>query len=104
MRRRSLSVDCFQQSQHGKSLDLFYVHKQSLNFKYVRPDLYVESQINRSVSRLFFVRMRLGEFDPPETNPYRKIPGTVISSPAHANLTREVEARGDTTVFDCLTF
>ena len=28
--------------------------------------------VKEAVSRLFLVRMRLGEFDPPEMNPYTK--------------------------------
>ena len=32
-----------------------------------------------SVSRLFLVRMKLGEFDPPEMNPYTKYGNTKSS-------------------------
>ena len=31
-----------------------------------------ESTVREAVSRLFLVRMKLGEFDPPEMNPYKK--------------------------------
>eukprot|EP00730_Choanoeca_flexa_P002407 TRINITY_DN11038_c0_g1_i4.p1 TRINITY_DN11038_c0_g1~~TRINITY_DN11038_c0_g1_i4.p1 ORF type:complete len:808 (+),score=143.95 TRINITY_DN11038_c0_g1_i4:140-2563(+) len=42
-----------------------------------------QERIDESVSRLFYVRMRLGEFDPAEMNPYRQINESVIESPAH---------------------
>ena len=32
-----------------------------------------EDAVKDCVSRLFMVRMRLGEFDPPEMNPYKKL-------------------------------
>ncbi|XP_064628150.1 uncharacterized protein LOC135487892 isoform X1 [Lineus longissimus] len=35
---------------------------------------------------LFYTRMRLGEFDPPEMNPYSNISLSVIQSPAHREL------------------
>lgn len=31
-----------------------------------------ESTVREAISRLFLVRMKLGEFDPPEMNPYKK--------------------------------
>ena len=31
-----------------------------------------EDVLKDAVSRLFMVRMRLGEFDPPDRNPYKK--------------------------------
>lgn len=38
-------------------------------------------------SRLFLTRMKLGEFDPPEMNPYTKLnPSDFIQSPAHREL------------------
>ena len=32
-----------------------------------------ENVVQDCVSRLFMVRMRLGEFDPPEMNPYKRL-------------------------------
>lgn len=43
----------------------------------------LERQINKSVRRLFEIRMRLGMFDPLERNPYGSISGEVIESEAH---------------------
>ena len=42
-----------------------------------------EATIDASVARLFYVRMRLGEFDPPEDNPYRQVNASVIERCAH---------------------
>ncbi|XP_046577961.1 LOW QUALITY PROTEIN: probable beta-D-xylosidase 5 [Haliotis rubra] len=41
------------------------------------------------VKPLFFTRMRLGEFDPPEMNPYSKLDLSVIESQAHQMLAIE---------------
>eukprot|EP00039_Didymoeca_costata_P011042 m.151666 g.151666 ORF g.151666 m.151666 type:complete len:621 (-) comp15041_c0_seq1:110-1972(-) len=48
-----------------------------------------EADLDQSVSRLFYVRMLLGEFDPAENNPYRSILTSEIRSERHLNLTRE---------------
>ena len=50
---------------------------------------YVGAMVNHSNFRLFYIRMRLGEFDPPASNPYRQIPTSVINSPAHLQLSQE---------------
>ncbi|ANH81483.1 glycosyl hydrolase [Niabella ginsenosidivorans] len=42
-----------------------------------------ESDIDRSVKRLFMIRMRLGMFDPPSKVPYAQIPESVLESPSH---------------------
>eukprot|EP00041_Stephanoeca_diplocostata_P028922 m.838661 g.838661 ORF g.838661 m.838661 type:complete len:836 (-) comp23463_c0_seq5:1378-3885(-) len=55
----------------------------------VKQGLLSESaDIDKSVSRLFYVRMRTGEFDPADHNPYRQIPPSEIRSATHLNLTR----------------
>ena len=38
------------------------------------------------VEPLFYTRMRLGEFDPPEDNPYKKLNLSVVQSPNHRKL------------------
>ncbi len=45
-----------------------------------------EERLNDAVRRVMRVRMRLGEFDPQEMNPYSKIPMTDIRSPEHLAL------------------
>ncbi len=52
--------------------------------------LLTESTIDRAVTEGMTVRFRLGMFDPPEMNPYTKIPPSVIGSPEHVELARQV--------------
>eukprot|EP01043_Picozoa_sp_COSAG02_P020391 COSAG02_NODE_1005_length_15270_cov_11.414607_7_plen_714_part_00 len=56
----------------------------------IKLGLLSESQVDESVSRLMYVRMRTGEFDDPGLQPYRKIPKDQIRSKAHLALTRQV--------------
>lgn len=49
-----------------------------------------ESQVDESVSRLMYVRMRTGEFDDPGLQPYRRLSKDQIRSKAHLALTRQV--------------
>jgi len=46
--------------------------------------------IDRALTKVFTVRMRTGEFDPPDKVPYTKITKDVIQSPAHQKLAEEV--------------
>lgn len=39
-----------------------------------------------NVKPMFYTRMRLGEFDPPEMNPYTSIAMSVVLSDAHREL------------------
>ncbi|XP_071112668.1 uncharacterized protein [Haliotis cracherodii] len=48
-----------------------------------------EEKVRESVKPLFYTRMRLGEFDPPEMNPYSKLDLSVIESEAHQILAIE---------------
>ena len=52
----------------------------------VRDKLLPEDRLNDAVFRVMRVRFRLGEFDPADRNPYRKIPITVLNSPEHRAL------------------
>lgn len=45
-----------------------------------------EEQVRNNVKPLFYTRMRLGEFDPPQMNPYYNIGSDVIQSPEHRDL------------------
>ncbi|XP_046577968.1 probable beta-D-xylosidase 5 [Haliotis rubra] len=45
-----------------------------------------EEKVRDMVKPLFYTRMRLGEFDPPEMNPYSKLDLSVIESEAHQML------------------
>jgi beta-glucosidase len=52
-----------------------------------------ESEINRSLKRLFVARFRLGMFDPPERVPYSKISIAVNDSSAHRQAARDAERK-----------
>ena len=52
----------------------------------VREGKLSEARLNDAVSRVMRVRMRLGEFDPPEDNPYSRISTNVICSVEHRQL------------------
>jgi beta-glucosidase-like glycosyl hydrolase len=46
--------------------------------------------IDRALTHVFTIRMRTGEFDPPDQVPYTKITKSVIQSPAHQKLAEKV--------------
>ncbi|GIJ37777.1 glycoside hydrolase family 3 C-terminal domain-containing protein [Micromonospora andamanensis] len=48
-----------------------------------------ESDVDRAVRRILTIRMRLGDLDPPTTDPYAATGPEVIDCPAHRNLARE---------------
>ncbi|MDR7278086.1 glycoside hydrolase family 3 C-terminal domain-containing protein [Catenuloplanes atrovinosus] len=48
-----------------------------------------ESHVDAAVRRILSVRFRLGEFDPPERNPYAAITADTINRTAHQELARE---------------
>jgi beta-glucosidase len=50
-----------------------------------------ETEIDRSLERLFVARFRLGMFDPPERVPYSRIPISENDSAAHRQLARDAE-------------
>jgi beta-glucosidase len=56
----------------------------------VKQGLIDEATIERSVTRLFTARFRLGMFDPPEQVPYAQIPYSVVDSEAHRALAERV--------------
>ena len=58
----------------------------------VEAGLLDEGQIDAAVSRLFFVRLKLGEFDDPALVPYRSIRPDAIRSEKHLGLTRRAAA------------
>jgi beta-glucosidase len=52
----------------------------------VRQGKLSEARLDDAVSRVLRVRMHLGEFDPPDANPYHNISTNVICSPEHRQL------------------
>ncbi|HXM57062.1 MAG TPA: glycoside hydrolase family 3 C-terminal domain-containing protein [Candidatus Dormibacteraeota bacterium] len=53
-----------------------------------------ERDVDAALRRVFAIRLRLGELDPPERNPYAAITETAIDRPEHRALARETAARG----------
>ncbi|GIJ31217.1 beta-glucosidase family protein [Micromonospora sediminimaris] len=51
--------------------------------------LITESDVDRAVRRVLTVRLRLGDLDPPHTDPYAQTGPEVIDCPAHRDLARE---------------
>lgn len=56
--------------------------------------LITESDIDTAVRRTLTIRLRLGELDPPEQNPYAAITEEVVNCPAHQTLARTAARRG----------
>jgi len=52
----------------------------------VEQNLLTVDDLIESLKPVFYTRMRLGEFDPPELNPYTSIPMSVVLSPEHCEL------------------
>ena len=51
--------------------------------------LLTEADVDRAVERILTVRFKVGEFDPPQKNPYTKIPLDVVQCPKHIRMARE---------------
>jgi beta-glucosidase len=55
----------------------------------LRRGLIGEPDLDTALWRVFTIRFRLGEFDPPELNPYASVPATAVDCPEHRALARE---------------
>lgn len=55
----------------------------------LRRGLLSESDVDTAVRHVLAIRFRLGEFDPPEDNPYAAVTEEVINCPAHQTLAGE---------------
>jgi beta-glucosidase len=56
----------------------------------VKQGLISEKEIDSALFLLLRTRFKLGLFDPPDRNPYNRIPQSVINSPAHRALSKTV--------------
>ncbi|XP_065845653.1 uncharacterized protein [Oscarella lobularis] len=73
---------CLEDGPPGQ--DIIFSHlEDAYNQKLVN-----ESTLRDCASRLFMTRMVLGEFDPPEMNPYRKLDVSIIQSREHRDVAR----------------
>ncbi|KAH9492173.1 putative beta-D-xylosidase 7 [Bulinus truncatus] len=52
-----------------------------------------EDLVRERVKPLFYTRMRLGEFDPPDNNPYAKLSSKDVETPEHQALATEAAAK-----------
>ncbi|CAG5114562.1 unnamed protein product [Candidula unifasciata] len=59
----------------------------------VRQGKLTEEVVRERVRPLFYTRMRLGEFDPPDNNPYAQLNNSVVESPAHISLAVEAATK-----------
>ena len=55
----------------------------------IKQNKLTEAKVREMVSPLFYTRMRLGEFDPPEMNPYSKLSSADVETPDHKALAVE---------------
>ncbi|SBT45557.1 beta-glucosidase family protein [Micromonospora narathiwatensis] len=55
----------------------------------LRRGLITESDVDRAVRRILGVRLRLGDLDPPDEDPYADVPPDAVDCPAHRRLARE---------------
>jgi len=58
----------------------------SVVYQAIDKKLLTVSDLIENIKPLFYTRMRLGEFDPPEMNPYSTIPMSVVLSAEHREL------------------
>lgn len=67
--------------------------KSWLNFLFtvdaVKKGKVKEEVVRERVKPLFYTRMRLGQFDPPDDNPYSKLNNSIVESPEHRALALE---------------
>ncbi|NLF39928.1 glycoside hydrolase family 3 protein [bacterium] len=56
----------------------------------IQRGLITEADIDRALARIFKVRFQVGEFDPPEQNPYTALRANVIQCAKHIRLARDV--------------
>jgi len=56
-------------------------------------NLITESDLDRALVRLYWARMRLGMFDPPERVPWSRLGPELIEAPDHLALARDVASR-----------
>lgn len=59
----------------------------------LKQGLVTEADIDRALINIFTIRMRLGEFDPPNMVPYAGIKPNIINDPAHNDLAIEIATK-----------
>jgi beta-glucosidase-like glycosyl hydrolase len=59
----------------------------------LKDGLITESDMDKALVNIFSIRMRLGEFDPPNIVPYANIKPSVINQPSHNDLALEMATK-----------
>jgi beta-glucosidase len=59
----------------------------------LKKGLITEAEMDRALTNIFTVRMRIGEFDPKNKVPYASIQPDVVNSPGHVSLAEEVATK-----------
>jgi len=59
----------------------------------LKKGLITEAEMDRALTNIFTVRMRIGEFDPKNKVPYAHIQPDVVNSPGHVSLATEVATK-----------
>ena len=75
----------------GVNLNCGYIYKYLPEA--VRKGVVKERDIDRALRVLLKIRFRLGQFDPPELNPYSRIPAQVVNCAKHRKLAYEAAAK-----------
>jgi beta-glucosidase len=70
----------------GIDLECGPIFRKGFLEKAVNKGLVSEQRLNEAVSNVLRARFRLGMFDPPENNPYSKIPFSIVGCEKHSNL------------------
>jgi beta-glucosidase len=76
----------------GVDIDCGGVYQTS-TLKALSQGLLTEADIDKALINIFTIRMRIGEFDPPEVVPYSSIRPDIINAPAHNDLAVEVATK-----------
>ena len=58
----------------------------------IKSKLLEESVLDKAISRTLLNRFEVGQFDPPDSNPYSKIPFSIVGSEKHLTLARRAAA------------
>ena len=66
---------------------------QNFTLSALKKGLLTQGEIDKALVNIFTIRMRLGEFDPPEIVPYAGIKPAIINDPSHNDLAEEIATK-----------
>ena len=76
----------------GVDTDCGSVYQSSVNGA-IKEGLLCECEVDKALVNIFSIRIRLGEFDPPQMVPYANIKPNVINQPSHNELALEMATK-----------